>query len=73
MRQPRSLVVNNRVIKLVADESSQYLVYICVDAVSKKIFFENLIHAGLDGDIVDLELAERPQAKLIISTNKGLM
>lgn len=41
--------------------------------MSKIIFLENLIHAGLDGDVVDLELAERPQAKLIISTNKGLM
>lgn len=43
------------------------------DAVSKIIFLENLIHAGLDGNVVDLELAQRPQAKLIVTTNKGLM
>ena len=42
------------------------------DAVSKIIFLENLIRAGLEEDIVDLELAERPQAKLIVTTNKGL-
>ncbi|KAJ7405500.1 hypothetical protein WISP_139394 [Willisornis vidua] len=38
------------------------------DAVSEIIFFENLIHSGLGGDIVDLELAERSKAKLIVLT-----
>lgn len=43
------------------------------DAVSNIIILENLIHAGLGGGIVDLELAERPQAKLIVNANKGLL
>lgn len=43
------------------------------DAALKIIFLENVIHAGLDGDILDLELAERPQAKLIVTTNKRLI
>lgn len=31
------------------------------------------MRADLDGDIVDLELAERPQSKLIKNANKRLM
>lgn len=43
------------------------------DTVLNIIFLENLIYADLDGDIENLELAERPQAKLIINANKRLM
>lgn len=43
------------------------------DTVSNIIFLENLIYADLDGDIENLELAERPQAKLIRNANKRLM
>lgn len=42
-------------------------------AVSNIKFLVNLMRADLDGNVVDLELAERPQSELIKNANKGLM